>query len=113
MEQQLKPGKNKISFKSAEEILVGDLYLPSDYQEGKKYPAAPILGPMTFAKEQAPTEYAQRFAQQGFVALAFDPRYRGESSGTPRELEDPIAKVEDAKAAAHFLASLPMVTSEK
>ncbi|MEM8906948.1 MAG: alpha/beta hydrolase, partial [Bacteroidota bacterium] len=76
---------------------------------GKKYPAVPILGPMTFAKEQAPTEYAARFAEQGLVALAFDPRYRGESSGTPRELEDPIAKVEDSVAAADFLAALPMV----
>ncbi|WP_194777646.1 alpha/beta hydrolase [Pararhodonellum marinum] len=110
---EFKAGKNKVTFTSGGETLVGDLYLPTDYKEGKVYPAAPILGPMTFAKEQAPTEYAQRFANKGMVALAFDPRYRGESSGEPRELEDPIAKVEDAKAAAHYLSSLPMVDKEK
>ncbi len=103
----------KIKFQSSGIELVGDLYLPTNYEDGKKYPAVPILGPMTFAKEQAPTEYAKRFAELGYVALAFDPRYRGESAGLPRELEDPIAKVEDAKAAAKFLASLPMVNNEQ
>ena len=110
---QFNPGKNKVSFTSGGETLVGDLYLPPDYSVGQTYPAAPILGPMTFAKEQAPTEYAKRFAERGYVSLAFDPRYRGESSGTPRELEDPLAKVEDAKAAAHFLATLPMVKKDQ
>ncbi len=110
---KMKPGKNKITFESNGETLVGHLYLPNDYQEGKKYPAVPILGPMTFAKEQAPTEYAKRFAERGFIGLAFDSRYRGESSGTPREFEDPIAKVEDAQAAAHFLSSLPMVNDDE
>ncbi len=103
----------KVTFKSGGLDLVGDLYLPKNYQDGKKYPAIPILGPMTYAKEQAPTEYAKRFAERGYIALAFDPRYRGESAGLPRELEDPIAKVEDAKAAAKFLASLSMVNDQQ
>ncbi|MEL6305535.1 MAG: nuclear transport factor 2 family protein [Bacteroidota bacterium] len=103
----------KVTFKSGGLDLVGDLYLPANFEEGKQYPAVPILGPMTFAKEQAPTEYAKRFAEKGYVALAFDPRFRGESAGLPRELEDPIAKVEDAKAAAEYLASLPMVNNEQ
>lgn len=110
---KMKPGKNKVTFTSKGETLVGHLYLPDDYQEGNSYPAVPILGPMTFAKEQAPTEYATRFAKRGFIALAFDPRYRGESSGTPREFEDPIAKVEDTQAAADYLASLPMVDKDR
>lgn len=113
METKFKPGKNKITFENEGETLVGDLYLPNDYVAGKKYPAVPILGPMTFAKEQAPTEYARRFAARGYAALAFDPRFRGESSGTPRELEDPMSKVSDTKAAANFLASLPMVNKEE
>jgi len=103
----------KVTFQSGGLELVGDLYLPVNYENGKQYPAVPILGPMTYVKEQAPTEYAKRFAEMGYVALAFDPRYRGESAGTPRQLEDPVAKVEDAKAAAHFLATLPMVHSEQ
>ncbi|MEM6524320.1 MAG: alpha/beta hydrolase [Bacteroidota bacterium] len=103
----------KVKFQSSGLELVGNLYLPLNYEEGKKYPAVPILGPMTFAKEQAPTEYAKRFAERGYVALAFDPRFRGESAGIPRELENPIAKVEDAKAAAKYLASLSMVNDEQ
>jgi len=103
----------KVTFKSSGLELVGNLYLPLNYEEGKKYPAVPILGPMTFAKEQAPTEYAKRFAERGYIALAFDPRFRGESAGLPRELEDPMAKVEDAKSAAKYLASLPMVNDEQ
>ncbi len=103
----------KVTFKSGGLDLVGDLYLPANFEEGKQYPAVPILGPMTYAKEQAPTEYAKRFAERGYVALAFDPRFRGESAGLPRELEDPIAKVEDAKAAAKYLASLSMVNDKQ
>lgn len=103
----------KVTFQSGGLDLVGDLYLTANYEEGKQYPAVPILGPMTYAKEQAPTEYAKRFAERGYVALAFDPRFRGESAGVPRELEDPIAKVEDAKAAAKYLAALPMVNDAR
>ena len=113
MKTEFKSGKNRVTFKSGSETLVGHLYLPINYTDNKKYPGITILGPMTFAKEQAPTEYALRFAQQGYAALIFDPRYRGESTGTPRELEDPMAKVEDAKAAAYFLQSLPMIASDK
>lgn len=104
-----KAGLNQVTFTSKGETLVGHLFLPDDFNEAKTYPAVPIFGPMTFAKEQAPTEYARRFAARGFAALAFDPRYRGESSGEPRELEHPDAKVQDIKAAAGFLRSLPFV----
>ncbi|MEM7551177.1 MAG: alpha/beta hydrolase [Bacteroidota bacterium] len=113
MESKFKQGKNKVTFENEGDTLVGDLYLPDDYSAGKMYPAVPILGPMTFAKEQAPTEYARRFAERGYVALAFDPRFRGESSGTPRELEDPMSKVSDTKAAANFLSTLPMVNKKE
>jgi fermentation-respiration switch protein FrsA (DUF1100 family) len=59
---------------------------------------------MTYQKEQAPTLYAQRFAQLGFTTLIFDPRFRGESGGEPRCLEDPLAKVADARAAFDYLS---------
>ena len=100
MKTEFKSGKNKVTFKSGSETLAGHLYLPSNYTHGDTYAGIVILGPMTFVKEQAPTEYAIRFAQKGYAALIFDPSYRGESTGTPRELEDPMAKVEDTKAAA-------------
>ncbi|MCG8349973.1 MAG: alpha/beta hydrolase [Chloroflexales bacterium] len=93
----------KVMFPSNGVSLAGDLYIPDNLT--RKAPALPILGPMTFVKEQAPTEYARRLAERGFIALAFDPRYHGESKGEPRRFESPIAKVEDVRAAVDYLQS--------
>lgn len=68
---------------------------------------------MTFIKEQAPTEYARRFARAGFAALVFDPRFHGESGGEPRRWENPLAKVADVRASLDFLASRPEVAPGK
>lgn len=92
----------KVRFTVSETSLVGDLYKPAT---SGKHPAVAIIGPMTFQKEQAPTEYAKRLAEKGFVALAYDSRYRGESGGEPRAWENPFHKVEDLKAAVAFLKS--------
>lgn len=82
--------------------LVGNVY--TTVQTGKR-PAVAIVGPMTYQKEQAPTEYAKRLAEMGFVTLAYDSRYRGESGGEPRAWENPLHKVEDLKAAVAYLKS--------
>ncbi|MEO1035897.1 MAG: alpha/beta hydrolase [Pseudomonadota bacterium] len=82
--------------------LVGNLHKPAGADNA---PAAAIIGPMTYQKEQAPTQYAERLAAQGFVALAYDSRYRGESGGAPRAWENPAHKVEDLKAAVKYLQS--------
>jgi uncharacterized protein len=100
----------KVSFTSHGETLVGDLYLP---QLDSPAPAVVLLGPMTFQKEQAPTEYAKRLASMGFAALAFDPRYRGESSGQPRCWENPMAKVEDVSSAVDFLVTRSEVDASR
>jgi hypothetical protein len=100
----------KVSFQSGGETIVGDLYGPTS---GGRHPAVVLLGPETFQKEQAPTEYARRLGERGYVALAFDPRYRGESGGEPRCWENPAAKVEDAIAALGFLSDLPQVDAER
>lgn len=100
----------KVSFKSGGETLVGDLYGPTD---GSQVPAVVLLGPETFQKEQAPTEYARRLGERGFLALAFDPRYRGESGGKPRCWENPMAKVEDVIAAVGFLSGLSAVDPDR
>ncbi len=97
----------RVTFKSKGIDVVGNLYVPPDATA--RLPAVALLGPMTFVKEQAPTEYARRFADAGFIALAFDPRFRGESGGSPRNLESPMAKVEDLRAALAFLAARPDV----
>ncbi|MEL6686555.1 MAG: alpha/beta hydrolase [Pseudomonadota bacterium] len=93
----------RFEFDSAGETLVGDLHLP-DNRQGP-VPAVAILGPMTFERGQAPSEYARELAKHGFAALAFDPRYRGESGGAPRQWENPDHKVEDLKAAVEALAA--------
>ncbi|MEO1643468.1 MAG: alpha/beta fold hydrolase [Pseudomonadota bacterium] len=90
--------------------LVGDVYTPDEV--GKR-PAVVIIGPMTFQKEQAPTEYAKRLADEGYVALAYDSRYRGESGGEPRAWENPFHKVEDLKAAVEYIRSRPDVDPEQ
>ncbi len=99
----------KVRFDSGDTFCVGNLYLP------EKSPAAAvaIIGPMTFQKEQAPTRYAQMLSELGFVALAFDPRYRGESGGEPRCWENPTAKAEDLEHSVGFLASRPEVDASR
>ena len=90
----------KVTFTVADTPLVGHLYAPASNTPG---PAVAIIGPMTYHKEQAPTEYAKRLADMGFVTLAYDSRYRGESGGEPRAWENPFHKVEDLKAAVAYL----------
>ncbi|STZ73033.1 dienelactone hydrolase-like enzyme [Mycolicibacterium fortuitum] len=72
-----------------------------------------ILGPYSFEKEQAPTHYATRLADEGYAALAFDPRTVGESSGTPRRLENPKMKNEDAVAAMDYIVGRGDVDSDR
>lgn len=91
----------KVTFSSAGETLVGQLYLPANL--AKPAPALPILGPFCFVKEQSPMQYATRLADEGFVTLIFDPRNHGESDGTPRRYENPLYKVADTRAAIDYL----------
>ncbi|MGL6236016.1 MAG: alpha/beta hydrolase [Segniliparus sp.] len=100
----------KVRFPSHGETLAGNLFRPAG--DGP-FPAAVTLGPYSFDKEQAPTHYATRLADEGFVALAFDPRTVGESSGEPRRLENPKMKNEDAVSAIDYLASRPDVDPER
>ncbi|WP_375549771.1 alpha/beta fold hydrolase [Oceanicaulis alexandrii] len=100
----------KVTFLVDQTPLVGDLY---GAQPGARRPAVAIIGPMTYQKEQAPTEYAKRLAGQGFVTLAYDSRYRGESGGEPRAWENPFHKVEDLKAAVAYLKSRPDVDPDQ
>jgi len=90
----------KVTFNSHGDDVVGVLYRP--YGKGP-FPVVVVLGPYSFSKEQAPTQYATRLADEGFAALAFDPRTVGESGGTPRRLENPRMKNEDVVAALDYL----------
>lgn len=96
----------RVQFASGGETLIGNLYLP---RGAGPFPAAALLGPVAFVKEQAPTQYASRLAAAGVVALVFDPRNHGESGGTPRRHEDGAAKAADLRAALGFLRARPEV----
>ena len=77
--------------------LVGDLYSPKDATG--KLPAIAVCGPYGAVKEQSSGKYAQRLAESGFITLAFDPSFTGESGGEPRNLTSPEIFTEDFSAA--------------
>ena len=103
----------KVSFKNRYGItLVGDLYIPKEKAE-KKMAAIAVCGPFGAVKEQASGLYAQTMAEKGFVTLAFDPSYTGESSGEPRNVSSPDINTEDFSAAVDYLSSREDVNPEK
>ena len=91
-------------------ILAADLYTPKD--ANGKLPAIAVSGPFGAVKEQSSGLYAMKMAERGFVALAFDPSYTGESSGEPRRTASPDINTEDFLAAVDFLSSLDNVDPE-
>jgi len=62
----------KVAFECNKSTLFGNLYIPANYEEGKQYPAIIMVSPATGIKEQVAGTYAERLAERGFIALAFD-----------------------------------------
>jgi len=93
--------------------LAADLYTPLNPPEGGKYAAIAVSGPFGAVKEQSSGLYAMRMAERGFVTLAFDPSYTGESSGEPRRTASPDINTEDFMAAVDYLSQLENVDAEK
>lgn len=93
--------------------LAADLYEPKEVREAKKLPAIAVSGPFGAVKEQSSGLYAMRMAERGFVALAFDPSYTGESSGTPRRTASPDINTEDFMAAVDYLSKQENVDPER
>ena len=84
-----KVNHRKVTFQNRYGItLVGDLYIPRNHGD-QKLAAIAVSGPFGAVKEQSSGLYAQTLAEQGFVALAFDPSYTGESGGQPRNVASP------------------------
>ena len=103
----------KVSFHNRYGIkLVGDLYAPKD-KKNEKLPAIAITGPFGAVKEQSSGLYAQTLAERGFITLAFDPSYTGESGGKPRNVASPDINTEDISASVDYLSALNIVDENK
>lgn len=102
----------KITFHNRYGItLAADLYKPKD--ANGKLAAIAVSGPYGAVKEQVSGRYAQELAERGFLTIAFDPSYYGESGGTPRFLTSPEISTEDFSAAVDYLLSRGDVDSER
>lgn len=91
--------------------LAADLYEPKD--GSGKFSAIAVCGPFGAVKEQAAGLYAQTMAERGFLTIAFDPSYTGESGGEPRYMASPDINTEDFQAAVDFLSVHDKVDAEK
>ncbi len=103
----------KVTFNNNNLKMAGNLYLPKDFNENKKYPVIITVHPGGGVKEQTSGLYAQKMSEQGFVALAFDASHQGESEGLPRLLENPTERVEDIKSAVDYVITLKFVDADK
>lgn len=103
----------KVTFKNRYGItLSGDLYLPKTRADGR-LPAIAVSGPFGAVKEQSSGLYAQTMAERGFITLAFDPSYTGESGGEPRNVASPDINTEDFSAAVDYIGLRPEVDRER
>lgn len=106
--------KQKVTFHNRFLIdMVGDLYFPANYSPAKKYAAIIVGHPFGGVKEQTSGLHARKLAEIGYVTLAFDASYYGESGGYPRRMESPEVRVDDFSAAVDFLPNHPAVEADK
>ena len=110
--QSDKVDHKKVTFRNRFGItLAADMYIPKD-AAGKKLPAIAVSGPFGAVKEQSSGLYAQTLAERGFVTIAFDPSFTGESGGEPRYMNSPDINTEDFGAAVDFLATHELVNPD-
>jgi fermentation-respiration switch protein FrsA (DUF1100 family) len=93
--------------------MVANLFKPAKFDSRKKYAAIVVTHPIGGVKEQTAGLYAQKLAEQGFIALAFDASYQGESGGEPRLMELPASRVEDISSSIDFLTTHPQVDADR
>lgn len=102
-----------VKFKNRTWDVAAELYFPPGYNETKKYPAIVCVHPGSSCKGQTAGLYAKKLAERGFVTIAFDASFQGESGGEPRYIEDPATRVEDVRCAVDYLMTLPFVDENK
>lgn len=106
--------QQKVTFKNQYQMnVVGNLFIPKTMNQNAKNPAIVVGHPMGAVKEQSSNLYAQKLAEQGFVTLAIDLSFWGESEGKPGHLVSPEIYADDFSAAVDYLSTQPYVDPEK
>jgi len=103
----------KVTFKNRNWDTAANLHLPDNFDKTQNYPAIVCVHPGGSVKEQTAGLYASSLANKGFIALAYDASFQGESGGEPRYLEDPTTRVEDIRYAVDYLTTLNFVDKSR
>jgi fermentation-respiration switch protein FrsA (DUF1100 family) len=93
--------------------IAANVYTPADYNPAKTYPAVVVAHPNGGVKEQVAGLYAQRLAEQGYIAITADAAYQGASGGMPRSVDKPANRIEDIHGMADYLGQYPGVDKER
>ncbi|WP_151799799.1 alpha/beta hydrolase [Acinetobacter nosocomialis] len=93
--------------------MAANIHYPSNFDETQKYAAIVVTHPGGGVKDQTAGLYASKLAEQGFIAIAFDASYQGESTGLPRQLENPYIRTEDISAVIDYLTTLSYVDQNR
>ncbi|MFB9126515.1 alpha/beta hydrolase [Paraburkholderia dipogonis] len=94
--------------------IAADIHYPQNFDEDKKYPAIISAHPIGSCKEQTSGNvYGEALAKEGFVVIAFDASFQGDSGGEPRYIEDPTLRVQDFRVVCDYLVTLPYVDEER
>jgi uncharacterized protein len=103
----------KVFFKNGSQQIAALLNVPTQYGPEKPGPAIVIATPGSSVKEQIGSHYARPLAEEGFITLAFDPSFQGQSEGEPRDQENPVVRIEDIRCAIDFLNTLDRVNDQQ
>ncbi|WP_167494344.1 MULTISPECIES: alpha/beta hydrolase [Pseudomonadaceae] len=93
--------------------LAAVIHQPANFDASQKYPVIVVAHPGGGVKEQASGLYAKKLAEQGLLAIAFDASFQGESTGEPRQLENPYIRTEDVSAVVDYLTTQTYVDTDR